>query len=84
MTAAIQPAVQALGELLATVLSVAPIGEKIAAIQADLGALWTSITSLDWRGAWTAFQTWLATMKPGDLFQRIEVRFASSAADDST
>ncbi len=56
---AIQPVVQAFGDLVATITSDASIGEKIQAIQANLGALWTSITELDWGGAWAAFQSWL-------------------------
>ena len=56
---AIQPVAKAFGDLVATITGDATIGEKIQAIQTDLGALWTSITELDWGGAWEAFQTWL-------------------------
>jgi TP901 family phage tail tape measure protein len=56
---AIQPVVQAFGGLVATLMSDMSVGEKIGAIQADISALFTEITALDWGGAWAAFQTWL-------------------------
>jgi TP901 family phage tail tape measure protein len=56
---AIQPVVEKLGGLIATLTSDMSLGEKIGAIQADISALFTEITALDWGGAWEAFQTWL-------------------------
>jgi TP901 family phage tail tape measure protein len=56
---AIQPVVKEFGDLVATLSSDMSLGEKITTIQTDIGELWTSITALDWGGAWAAFQTWL-------------------------
>ena len=56
---AIQPVVKEFGDLVATLSSDMSLGEKITTIQTDIGELWTSITALDWGGAWASFQTWL-------------------------